>query len=170
MEQLEKKERNYKVLDVVSIVVVLAIFGVTFFLPKSGDKVLLNEILEALALLLFGGFTLVKAIVQGKNTTGKTLVSRILIIGICLVIGVLIGKDVVLDMSNGPKTETISITSVTSMKSRKSFLATYHVKGYDENRNMIRLEVSEEDANILAKRRQAKLKYYPNTQRLIEIK
>lgn len=170
MEKIQQRERIYKIVDITALVVVFAIFAITFFLPKSGEKVLLTSALQAIALLLYGIFTLVKWIIMRKNIAGKNMFSIVFVIGVCLVIGGMMCKDVVMDMANGPVTETVTITSVTYTKNLKSFIKSYRVSGYDEDGNKITLGISEEDANKLASRRQATLKYYENSRKLIEIK
>lgn len=156
---------------------------VSFFLPKTGSLVLLDEATNILALCFFYTYLLL-LIFKAKRlveTTGITsikekvqlLVPTIIIVIVTVFVifaTVILSMNIVLDVINGTQTITLSNAIVTHYNAGNGFVSNhYYLMGKDENDKNHRVEISSNDYYSYDKsKRTVTLEYYPNISRVVK--
>ncbi len=139
------------------------------FAPKSGEYVLLSELLETLLLCMIAVGLAYVGVQKFGTSDKRKKISKYCAIVLCVLLCILVAKNLTLDVISGPK--EIQLTEITVGKSRytKSFIGFhYYLYGNNKMGQNMRLEISGDDYTKLQNEDTIFVTYYENTNRVVE--
>ncbi len=158
-------------IDVLFWVAIIAVIVIGFFLPKTGQYVLIDQFFTILCLCMIGGYVIFGVVKQGKAVDIKQKSIRIAVIVGCLIGMFWVSKNFVLDIVKGTVQIELHEVEVSKSQGRFGILSShYYLKGTDEDGNTERFEISADDYTSLQRRENVEVVYYKYTDRVYRIR
>lgn len=166
-----KKEKFFTKDMIICIIILAIILGGEVLLPESGNLVLLDEIFDSLIILIILGYIIYRLFKVIKKNVGYNKIIVVMFIILCFGIGILLSKNIVLDIINGPTKIELYDYIVTKKMTNRIVETKYYINGEDENANKHIMEISMDDAYRVSTKysNYVTIVYYKNTKRITKI-
>ena len=169
MKNSNKKPGRYEWAFVIAILI-LALAAA--LVPETGSAALLNELCQVLMLWLAGVYVMrwvIRSFRQKGDSSRRkkgvgAKVTGIAVVVICLGLGVWFGKDIVLDVIQGPETTVLTDIQVYHAQGYSGIFSNhYTLIGVDDRGEKIQLEISADDYSRLSQGGAVTVRYYRHT-------
>lgn len=163
-------QKKIKLIENVLLVVTFIVLVIGLFMPKTGPNVLMDEFFEILLWWCIGGYVVCKIVEAGKKGTASQIRGRIIVVIVGILLCVWVSRNVVVDITSGTETIILHNASVSRYQGFAGALTVhYHITGEDEEGNTCRFEISQSDYSKYVNGGTVKVKYYPKTERVVEL-
>lgn len=162
-------KRKLEVYEIVLCIFTLIVIVIGLMMPKTGRFVLADEICDSIVIWSVCVFVTARIVrhCRVSSLTGKMV--RGIVVIMLLVFSLWFSKDVALDVVSGPESTALSNLEVSQMQAHTGiFSRHYYVMGTDASGEYLRLEISGKDCLELSGRDKIQMKYYRNTNRVVE--
>ncbi len=139
-------------------------------LPKTGDLVLLDQFFTILFICMVGVYVIYRILHLPEATDAKQKISRILVMVGCVVAMLWFSSQLIVDVVRGTEQIRLQEVEVSKQQGKYGILSLhYYLMGKDIEGNAERFEISADDYQRYATRKEITVVYYKYTDRVYRI-
>ena len=163
------KENKRGVESILFVGMVLSVI-IGLFFPKTGELVLLDQFFTILFICMVGAYVICRILHLPEATDTKQKISRTLVMVGCVIAMIWFSSQLLVDVMRGTEQIRLQEVEISKQQGKYGFLSLhYYLMGKDSEGNTERFEISADDYQRYATRKEMTVVYYKYTDRVYKL-